>query len=204
MSRFRFIAAEKVCFPLTVLCRVVDVSPAGYSAWCRRRPSPRAQADAARTEEIRAIHRQRRQTYGMPRIHASLCATGKCVSRKRVAWLRRAAGGRGCGSRRKVRTTVSDPQATPAPKLVPRQFDRGEGNRVWVTDSTCLATAEGWLYLAAMLDTCARRVVGWALAGGRRARWRHPAGSTSAPDSALVPVPRVLGARLTATLACVA
>src|SRR5712692_11238765 len=76
----------------------------------------------------------------------------------------RAAGLRGCGSRRKVRTTVSDPQATSAPNRVQRQFDVGELDCVWVTDITYFATGEGWLYLAAMLDACSRRVVGWAMA----------------------------------------
>jgi putative transposase len=160
----RFIDAEKASYPVAMLCRLVDVSRAGYYAWSRRRPSKRAQADAALTEEIRAIHTKSRRTYGVPRVHASLCQQGQHVSRKRVARLMRVAGLRGCGSRRKVRTTVSDPQATPAPNLVQRQFDVGELDRVWVTDITYLATDEGWLYLAAMLDACSRCVVGWALA----------------------------------------
>jgi putative transposase len=91
------------------------------------------------------------------------------VSRKRVARLMRAARLRGCGPRRRVRTTVSDPQATPAPNLVQRQFDVGALDRVWVTDITDLATAEGWLYLAALLDGCSRRVIGWAMADHLRA-----------------------------------
>jgi transposase InsO family protein len=160
----RFIDAEKACYPVTMLCRLVDVSRAGYYAWSRRRPSPRAQADAALTEEIRTIHTKSRQTYGVPRVQATLRENGHRVSRKRVARLMRAAGLRGCRSQRRVRTTISDPTATPAPNLVQRQFDRGELNRIWVTDITYLATDEGWVYLAALLDACSRRVVGWALA----------------------------------------
>ncbi len=97
-------------------------------------------------------------------MQAALCAKGIRVSRKRVARLMRTAGLRGCEARRKPRTTVSDPTATPAPNLVQRQFDVGELDRVWVTDITYLPTAEGWLYLAALLDACSRRVVGWAMA----------------------------------------
>lgn len=112
---------------------------------------------------VRTIHTQSRQTDGVPRMQATLREHGRRVSRKRVARLLRAAGLRGCRSRRRPRTTVSDPTATPAPNLVQRQFDHGELNRVWVTDITSLATAEGWVYLAALLDACSCRVVGWAL-----------------------------------------
>jgi putative transposase len=160
----RFIDAEKALYPITMLCRLVDVSRAGYYAWLRRRPSARAQADAELTDAIRAIHSTSRQTYGVPRLHAELRDQGHRVSRKRVARLMRAAGLRGCGRRRRVRTTVSDPQATPAPNLVARQFSVGAVNQLWITDLTYLWTAEGWLYLAAMLDAHSRRVVGWAMA----------------------------------------
>lgn len=160
----RFIDAEKACYPVAMLCRLVDVSRAGYYAWSGRRPSRRTQADTALTEEIRAIHAKSRRTYGVPRVHAALSANGRHVGRKRVARLMRSAGLSGCGRRRWVRTTVSDPAATPAPNLVQRQFVADAPNRLWVTDLTYLWTREGWLYLAAMLDVHSRRVVGWAMA----------------------------------------
>ena len=72
----RFIDAEKAWYPVTMLCRLVDVSRAGNYAWSGRRPSQRAQADAALTDAIRSIHMQSRQTYGVPRVLASLCAHG--------------------------------------------------------------------------------------------------------------------------------
>lgn len=164
----RFIDAEKACYPITMLCRLVDVSRAGYYAWSGRCPSQRAREDAALTAEIRAIHTKSRQTYGVPRVHATLRDHGQHVSRKRVARLMRAAELRGCGRRRRVRTTVSDPQATPAPNLVARQFTVGGVNQLWVTDLTYLWTAEGWLYLAALLDAHSRRVIGWAIADHMR------------------------------------
>ena len=160
----RFIDAEKASYPITMLCRLVDVSRAGYYAWCHRRPSQRAEANATLTAEIGAIHQRSRQTYGVPRMHAALRARGYRIGRTRVARLMRAAGLRGCGHRRRVRTTVSDPTATPAPNLVQRQFIAEQPNRLWITDLTYLRTAEGWLYLAAMLDVHSRRVVGWAMA----------------------------------------
>jgi putative transposase len=160
----RFIDAEKATYPITMLCRLVDVSRAGYYAWSRRTPSARAQADAALTDTLRAIHSKSRQAYGVPRVQAELRDHGHRVSRKRVARLMRAAGLRGCGRRRRVRTTVSDPQATPAPNSVDRQFSAGDVNQLWITDLTSLWTAEGWFYLAAILDAHSRRVVGWAMA----------------------------------------
>ena len=164
----RFIDAEQASYPITMLCRLVDVSRAGYYAWSRRLPSQRAQDDAALSEVIRAMHITSRGTYGVPRVHARLRDQGQRVSRKRVARLMRVAGLRGCGRRRRVRTTVSDPQATPAPNLVARQFSVSEVNQLWVTDLTYLWTAEGWLYLAAILDAHSRRVIGWAMADHMR------------------------------------
>ena len=138
----RFIDAEKAQYPVTMLCRLVDVSRAGYYAWSRRPLSQRAQVDAALLTEIRAIHGKSRQTYGVPRGQAALTAAGQRVSHKRVARLMQAAGLRGCGRQHRVRTTVSDPQATPAPNLVQRQFTATTLNRLWVTDLQpgCLAS----------------------------------------------------------------
>ena len=164
MSRLRFIDAQKASYPLAMLCWLAGVSRAGDYAWRRRGTSPRATDDAALLDEMRTIHTARRQLYGSPRIHAVLGRRGTHVSRKRVLRLVRTAGIHGGSRRRAVRTTVSDPAATSAPNLVQRRFDVGALNRVWVTDITYLPTAEGWLYLAAMLDVCSRRVVGWALA----------------------------------------
>jgi transposase InsO family protein len=130
VSRFRFIDAQKACFPIMLLCQLVDVSRAGYYAWARRPCSQRAQDDAALTEDIRAIHTTSRGTYGVPRVHARLRDQGRRVGRKRVARLMQAAGLRGCGRRRRVRTTISDPQATPAPNLVARQFSVSAVNRL--------------------------------------------------------------------------
>jgi putative transposase len=75
---------EKACHPVAMLCRVLGVSPSGYYAWRQRGPSPRAQADAALTTRIQALHTQSRQTYGAPRIQADLRAAGVRCGRKRV------------------------------------------------------------------------------------------------------------------------
>ena len=71
MSRFRFIAAEKVHYPISLLCRTLGVSRSGYYAWKHRRPSARATADAQLREQIVAVHKQSRRTYGAPRVRGS-------------------------------------------------------------------------------------------------------------------------------------
>ncbi len=165
MSRFRFIRVEQAWFPITVLCRVLCVSRAGYYGWARRGPSAHAQEDTVLTAQIRVVHTRSRLTYGSPQTQAALAAAGRQVGRKRVARLMRQA--ELCGrTRRRVhlRTTVVDPAAMPAPNRVRRQFATATTNRLWVGDITYIRTAEGWLYLATLLDACSRRIVGWAMA----------------------------------------
>jgi transposase InsO family protein len=169
MSRFRFIDAERAAYPSTLLCRVLQVSRAGYYAWAHRGPSARARADAHLTEQIRQVHTRSRATYGAPRVHADLSADGIRVGRTRVARLMRTAGLTGCGRRRRaVRTTVADPTATPAPNVVARDFHPTARDRLWVGDITYVPTDEGWLSVATRLDACSRRVVGWAMAAHLR------------------------------------
>jgi putative transposase len=165
VSRYRFIDTEKAHYPIARLCRVLQVARAGYYAWRRRGPSPRAQADATLTRELVRLHDQSRTTYGAPRLHADLAAAGQRVGRKRVARLLRLAGLRGVSRRRAVpKTTIADPAAVPAANVLQRQFVAAAPNRCWVGDLTYLPTDEGWLYLASLLDVHSRRVVGFALA----------------------------------------
>jgi putative transposase len=167
VSRYRFIAAEKAYYSVAQLCRVLRVAPSGYYAWQHRRPSARAQANAALTEQIRAVHERSRCTYGAPRVHAELRAGGQRVSRKRVARLMCAAGLVGRPPRRFRRTTVADPQAQ-AEDLVQRQFVATAPDQLWFGDITYVRTWEGWLYLAIILDAYSRKVVGWAMAAHLR------------------------------------
>jgi len=168
MNCYQFVADQAVHHAVRLLCRVVGVSRSGYSAWRDRQPSERAPADAQLTERIRQIHETSRGTYGSPRVHAELRAGGVHCGRRRVARLMRRAGLRGVhGQRRRVRTTVADRQAIPAPDRVERAFapaQIGAPNRLWLADITYVATGEGWRYLAVVLDGYSRRVVGWAMA----------------------------------------
>ena len=150
------------------LDRTVGVSRSSFYAWRNRPPSARARADQALTEQIRAIHQASRQTYGSPRVQAELRAGGHPAGRRRVARLMRQAGRRGVhGRRRRVRTTVPDRQATPAPDRVERAFAPaliGAPDRVWLAAISSVPTLEGWRSLAVVLDGFSRRVVGWAMA----------------------------------------
>ena len=147
------------------MCRVLGVSPSGYYAWRTRPLSARAQADHVLLTRIRAIHVQSRGTYGAPRIHAELQDLGMRCARKRVARLMRQAGLHGAHRyRRRLRTTIRDLDAAPAPDLVARAFATDRPNRLWIADITYIRTWSGWLYLAVVLETFSRRVVGWSMA----------------------------------------
>lgn len=159
--KFAFIAQE-VAFPVDTMCCVLGVTRSGFYAW-RKRPKPaRAKADAQLAVTVAAVHQRSRKVYGSPRVHEELKARGVRVGRKRVARLMRENGLEGRRKRRFKRTTDSKHNGPIAPNLLARDFTETEPNRAWVTDVTAIATAEGWLYLAVMLDLFSRRVVGWA------------------------------------------
>lgn len=161
--RFAFIAVEKAHFPVRALCRVLEVSRAGFYAWHERAPSPHAQADERLGLEVAAIHAESRTRYGSPRIHAELVDRGHRTSRKRVARLMRHRGLAG-RRRRRFRTTTDSRHTFPvAPNVLARQFEQRAPDMAWVTDITYIPTGEGWLYLAVILDLCSRFVVGWAM-----------------------------------------
>lgn len=147
MSCSRFITAHAARHPVARSCRVLGVSRSDYYAWRRRAASARAQADAALTARLTAIHRMSRGIYGSPRIHTELRATGERHGRRRVARLMRLAGLRGChGRQRQLRTTPPDRQALPAPDRVARVFAPvliGAPNRLWVAASSYVPTQEG-------------------------------------------------------------
>jgi putative transposase len=163
VTAFRFIERERAHHRVSTMCEVLGVSPSGFWAWQGRGPSPRSVADAELTGRIAEAHARSRGTYGAPRVHAELAATGIACGRKRVARLMRAAGIAGIHRRRYHATTVRDPGASPAADLLHRDFTTTGPDRLWVADITALPTAQGFLYLAVVLDAWSRRVVGWAM-----------------------------------------
>jgi putative transposase len=158
------VKAHQEQYPITTMCRVLEVSTSGYYAWLKRPLSRRAQEDEALMGQIKKIHTRSKGTYGAPRIHAKLAQEGVHVGRKRVARLMQKAGIQGISRRRRYSTTQRQADARPAPDLVERDFSANGPDELWVADITYVATWTGWLYLAVVLDAWSRRVVGWAMA----------------------------------------
>jgi transposase InsO family protein len=167
--RFTFIAAHTEEFHVATMCRVLQVKRAGYYAWVNRPPSERTMKDAELAETIKDIYVKSRRTYGSPRVHEELKAQGQQHGEKRVARIMREEGLRAKTPRRFQVTTDSNHPHPIAPNTLDRQFAVAEDpgtaalDRVWVSDITYLATREGWLYLAILLDLASRRVIGWAM-----------------------------------------
>jgi transposase InsO family protein len=162
--KFQFIDQHQHQFAIAVMCRVLSVSRSGYYAWRKRPASPRKMANDIVLEKIKAAHRKSRQTYGSPRIQAELVAQGIRCGHNRVARLMRLNGLRAKQKRAfKVKTTDSNHHQPVAPNLLDQDFQTDQPDQKWLTDITYIATAEGWLYLAVVLDLYSRRIVGWAM-----------------------------------------
>jgi putative transposase len=160
--KFAFISEEKVAFPVAMLCRLLAVSPSGYYATQGRPRSSHARRDEELAEQVVAAHTASKRRYGSPRVHAELKAAGERVGRKRVARLMREQK-LAARTRRRFRNTTDSKHDFPiAPNVLARDFTASAPDEAWVTDITFLWTAQGWLYLAVILDLFSRRVVGWA------------------------------------------
>ena len=146
-----------------MLCDLLGVAPSGYYRARQARPSPRQREDAALTAQIAAAHQASRGSYGAPRIVEDLREEGTRTSRRRCTRLMQAQGLRGRKkNRRRPRTTDSRHAQPVAANLIAERSAPTGPNQCWLTDITYLRTAEGWLYLAAILDLWSRRIVGWA------------------------------------------
>jgi putative transposase len=155
--------ANQADFPVETLARAMNVSRSGFYAWTRRGPSARDLADQELTMKIRRIHVTSKRTYGAPRVHAELAAESVHVGRKRVERLMKAASLEGVSRRRSAQTTIRDDRVRPSADLVDRNFYADGPNMLWVADITYVPTWAGFLYLAVVLDTFSRRIVGWAM-----------------------------------------
>lgn len=167
--RFAFIQAHARIWRVRTMCRVLEVSRAGYYAWRVRPLCDRVKDDRHLTEQIRAIQRRVKHRYGRPRVRMELRALGFACGQHRVGRLMRAAGLNATHRPAFRVTTRSTHRHAAAPNVLNRQFALGTNphlaarDRVWAADLTYVPTREGWLYLAVVLDLASRRVVGWAL-----------------------------------------
>ncbi len=147
------------------MCEVLQVSRSGYYAWVDRPPGERERRREELVEQIRQVHEGSAATYGSPRVHAELAdrRVGVCVNT--VAKLMRRAGIRSVMHRRFVaRTTDSGHDLPVAPNLLGREFGAKLPDQKWCCDITYVPTREGFLYLAAVMDVCSRRIIGWGMA----------------------------------------
>ena len=161
---FPFIAEHCQQYAVTVLCKTLEVSQSGYYAWKHREPSQHCREDAHLSAAIQQIFLDHRQVSGSPRIHAVLKARGIACGRKRVVRLMQQLGLSAQVKKRRKPTTRSTPGERFAPKQLNREFAARVPNQKWVTDTKAVETAEGWLYLAVILDLFSGMVVGWAMA----------------------------------------
>ena len=156
-------------FPVEVCCEVLEVSRSGYYAWRDRPAGARERRREELTRKVRAAHRENRGVYGSPRIFRALKAGGETACENTVAKVMREAGIRAKTKRKFVPRTTDSAHAQPvARNLLGRDFAAELPDRKWAADITYVPTAEGWLYLAAVLDLCSRKVVGWSMAAHMR------------------------------------
>ena len=159
--RYSCIHRRRSLYPVRMMCDALKVSASGYYDWQARPESPRATYDRQLTETIRQVHAESDGTYGSPRVHAELNATGHPCGRPKVARLMHLAGLQGCPKRRFRVTTKSG--MTRASNLLEQDFSAATTNQRWASDITYLWTGQGWLYLAVVMDLYSRRIIGWSM-----------------------------------------
>jgi len=162
--RFNFIQDHRRRWPVRLMCKLLEVSVGGFYRRLTRPPSPRQKRAAELTEKIRAVHQRSRQTYGSPRVTADLKEQGVVVCENTVAKLMKQAQIAAEIKRRFVpRTTDSTHDHPIAANRLQQDFAATAPNEKWACDITYIPTAQGWLYLAVVLDLFSRKVVGWSM-----------------------------------------
>jgi transposase InsO family protein len=186
VKRCEFIQEQEVEHAVKLLCKVMEIGRSGYYAWKRRKPGERVMEDRLMKSMMQPVFTESKQTYGSRRLKASLEKAGMNTSRRRISRLMK--------EEEMVPKQVSywHPQTTQAnekhekaPNLLDQDFIAEQPNQKWVVDITYVATKEGWLYLAVILDLFSRAIVGWSMqkrmtktlvmeAWKMACAWRHP------------------------------
>jgi len=162
--KFGFVAKHRGVWPVRWLCEALGVSRSGFHAWLSRPPSGRARADETLTVRVRASFVASDRTYGARRVWHDLLAEGASCGLHRVERLMRGQALRARPRRRGLPADTGErAKAAIAANVLDRQFDASAPNQKWVADFTYIWTAEGWLYVAAVIDLFSRRVVGWSM-----------------------------------------
>lgn len=161
--KYGFMDEQRGTHRVEKMAEVLGVSRSGYYAWLGRAESERDGANKDLAERIRQIQARVKYRYGAPRMTKQLARDGSRVGHNRVARIMRENELQARPARRYRSTTKASESAAAAENVLARGFVVSTTNTVWVSDITYIATAEGWLYLAVVLDLCSRRVVGWAM-----------------------------------------
>jgi transposase InsO family protein len=161
-----FIDVHREVYGVEPICRVLPIAPSTYHEHAARRADPtrlppRARCDARLRDEIRRVWEENFRVYGVRKIWRQLQREGIAIARCTTARLMRQMGLAGAIRGKPVKTTISNP-ATPCPRdKVMRQFRASRPNMLWVSDFTYVATWQGFVYVAFVIDVFARRIVGW-------------------------------------------
>lgn len=166
--KYQFIKRHQLEFSVQRMCRVLELSISGFYAWLKRGESRRKQEDALLLQAVRRLYEASRGTYGSPRIYRALKEEGWRVGEKRVALLMQRHDMRAHRKQGYKRVGRSSASVLAAPNILDRNFEAKEPNRKWLADMVQIATEEGWLHLAAVMDTFSRKIVGWSMATHKR------------------------------------
>ena len=167
--KYEFIRQHRKEHKVIRLCEVMEVSTSGFYDWLDRPESERSGENRRLTEKIRHYDQQSREIYGSPKIHTDLVVDGETCGIHRVARLMRKAGIQSKMARKFVVTTDSKNTMEPAPDRLQRQFVVDQPDQAWVCDTTFIATREGWMYLAVVVELFSRQVIGWAMGANNNA-----------------------------------
>ncbi len=163
--KYAFIHRHRQAFSIQRMCHVVGVARSGYYAWRQREgaSSPKRSQQAIIDQHVAKAYHQRKGRSGAPRLTLDLRDDGMPINRKTVAASLQRQGLRAKAARKFKATTNSRHSLPVAPNLLEQNFTASAPNQKWVGDITYLATGEGWLYLAVLIDLYSRKVVGWAM-----------------------------------------
>ena len=167
--RFIFIAKHRGIWPVAWMCGALGVSRSGFHAWLNRAPSQRARDDEVIGARVKTSHITSYRTYGARRVWHDLLAEGISCGLHRVERLMRQQGLRARPRRRGLPKDQGE-RSVIAGNVLDRQFTADGPNQKWVADFTYIWTAEGWLYVAAVIDLFSRRVVGWSMSDAMTAQ----------------------------------
>ena len=162
--KFVFIAKHRTIWPVAWLCNALGVSRSGFHAWLNRTPSARSRSDEALSQRVKASFVASDRTYGVRRVWHDMLAEGFACGLHRIERLMQLHALRARPRRRRLPKNEGDRQIATVPSnILDRQFEAERPNQKWIADFTCIWTAEGWLYVSAVIDLFSRRVVGWSM-----------------------------------------